>query len=81
MAQSSQSVCPTSSYGGGLAISIPLEWLMVHVFVRWTYTPQMPLIPGVRVGMTPVAQMLVLPPLVFCAVTMFLGRNAPGAHM
>ncbi len=60
----------------GLAISISIEWLMVHIYVRWTYTPQMPLVPGLRVGVTPVAQMVVLPLLVFRAVTMVRGRKA-----
>ncbi len=34
----------------------------------WSYTTQMPLIPGVAVGVSPVAQMLLLPPLILWVV-------------
>ena len=49
----------------GLAIGIGVEWAGVHVAERWAYTARMPIIPGVEIGIVPVAQMLVLPPLVF----------------
>ena len=38
---------------------------------RWSYSDHMPLIPVVRVGLTPVLQMLVLPPLVFAATARY----------
>lgn len=50
---------------GGLAIGVLVEWLGLHVLRRWTYAPGMPLIPGLRIGLVPVAQMLLLPPLIF----------------
>lgn len=53
----------------GLAISVATEWMMVYVAPRWGYTERMPLIPGLGVGITPIAQMLILPPLVFGVVT------------
>lgn len=53
---------------GGLLVSVPLEWLMVYVLERWAYAPTMPLIPWLRVGVTPIAQMVVLPPLIFWIV-------------
>jgi hypothetical protein len=49
----------------GLVLIIPLEWLMISRMEWWSYTAQMPLIPGMAVGVTPVVQMLVLPPLIF----------------
>lgn len=56
----------------GLAISVVTEWMMVYVAPRWGYTESMPLIPGLNVGLTPVAQMLILPPLIFWAATKWL---------
>lgn len=49
----------------GLIIGIAVEWLATHVFDRWSYTDQMPLIPVFDIGWVPVLQMLLLPPLVF----------------
>ncbi len=48
----------------GLCIGVGVELLAIHVLNRWTYTPDMPLIPGLGVGLVPVLQMLVLPPLI-----------------
>jgi hypothetical protein len=53
----------------GLAISVATEWIMAYVAHRWGYTEDMPVIPGLGVGLTPIAQMLILPPLVFGVVT------------
>ena len=52
----------------GLAISVATEWMMVYVAHRWGYRESMPLISGLGVGIAPVAQMLILPPLVFWVV-------------
>lgn len=49
----------------GLIIGVAVEWLATHVFDRWSYTDQMPLIEGFDIGWVPVLQMLLLPPLVF----------------
>jgi len=51
----------------GLVIGMGVEWTAVHVMERWAYAPRMPVIPIFNVGLTPVAQMLALPPLVFRA--------------
>jgi hypothetical protein len=53
----------------GLPISVSVELAAVHILERWAYTTQMPLVPGLGIGITPVARMLVLPPLVFRIVT------------
>jgi hypothetical protein len=55
----------------GLFIAIGVEWIAVHTLHRWTYTPQMPLIPGLDIGLVPIAQMLMLPALIFNLVTRF----------
>ncbi len=51
--------------GFGLAIAVAIEWAAVHWLHRWAYTAQMPLIPGLGIGVTPVVQMLVLPAAIF----------------
>jgi hypothetical protein len=49
----------------GAVISIAVEWIAIYGAQWWAYSPDMPLVPGLNVGLTPVAQMLVLPPLIF----------------
>ncbi len=48
-----------------LTIAILIEWFAVHGLHRWAYTDQMPRIPVLGVGLTPILQMLILPPLIF----------------
>jgi hypothetical protein len=45
---------------GGL-LAVNLELWAVHVDHRWQYTETMPLIPVLRIGLTPVLQMMVIP--------------------
>jgi hypothetical protein len=49
----------------GLILAVMVEWVAVHVLGRWAYTDKMPIIPGLEVGLVPIAQMVVLPPLIF----------------
>jgi hypothetical protein len=49
----------------GLVLGVTVEWVAVHVLQRWAYTARMPRVPGIDVGIVPVAQMLLLPPLIF----------------
>lgn len=49
----------------GLIIGIVVEWIAVHSVNRWAYTALMPLIPGLAIGLVPVLQMLILPPVIF----------------
>lgn len=58
----------------GLMIAVSIELAAVNVMGRWEYTKQMPLVPGLGIGLTPIAQMLVLPPLIFRVVTVWLKR-------
>jgi hypothetical protein len=61
----------------GLVIIIPLEGAMIYGVEWWRYTARMPLVPGLGVGLSPVAQMLVLPPLVFRVVALWVGKSQP----
>ena len=60
----------------GLVIGIATEWIAVHLLGRWMYTARMPRMPGLEVGVVPVVQMLVLPPLIFRLVALWYGRAA-----
>ena len=52
----------------GVAISVGVEWTTVHVLRWWTYSARMPLLPIANIGLAPMIQMLVLPPLIFRGV-------------
>jgi hypothetical protein len=60
----------------GLVIGVVIEWAAVHLVGRWAYTPRMPPIPLLNVGLTPIAQMLILPPLVFRVTVVWYRRTA-----
>jgi hypothetical protein len=60
----------------GLVIGVAVEWIAVHLLGRWLYSSRMPLVPGLAIGVVPVAQMLVLPPLIFHLVALWYGRTA-----
>jgi hypothetical protein len=49
----------------GLIVAIAIEWFAVHVLQRWEYGANMPVIPGTNVGLVPILQMLILPPVIF----------------
>jgi hypothetical protein len=49
----------------GAVISIAVEWIAIYGAHWWTYSPRMPVVPGLNIGLAPLAQMLVLPPLIF----------------
>ena len=48
----------------GLAITLVGELLATGALNRWEYSALMPVIPGLKAGLAPVLQWLVLPPLV-----------------
>jgi len=52
----------------GLTISILVEWIGVDVLKRWAYTDRMPIIPILNIGLLPVLQMTLLPPIIFALV-------------
>lgn len=49
--------------GTGLVITVLLEWLATEVWDRWTYAPEMPVVPFIGTGLLPLAQWLLIPPL------------------
>ncbi len=53
----------------GLFVGIAVEWVGLRLLERWAYTPNMPLIPVLTIGLAPVAQMVLLPPLIFLIVS------------
>jgi hypothetical protein len=59
----------------GFLLAVLVEWVGVHVLGRWQYTQNMPVVPGLGVGIVPIAQMLFLPPLVFRAVALLGSRK------
>ena len=62
--------------GTGLVMGVTVEWVAVHILVRWMYTAWMPRVPGLAVGLVPVLQMLLLPPLIFYVVARWHRRVA-----
>jgi hypothetical protein len=48
----------------GVLITIVMEWLATRVLGRWAYAEAMPVVPILGVGLSPVLQWIVLPPLV-----------------
>lgn len=48
----------------GITAGVLVEWAALWAH-RWTYADAMPLLPALHVGLVPVLQMLVLPPLIF----------------
>ena len=55
----------------GLILAVLVEWLGLHVLRRWEYLQRMPILPGLNVGLAPIVQMLLLPPLIFRLVKIF----------
>ena len=64
-------------FAAGLLIGVLVEWWGLHFLRRWAYAPAMPLIPGLGIGLVPVAQMLLLPSLIFRMVAALLGWQGP----
>ena len=49
----------------GLVLAGFVEWFGVRILERWQYTEEMPTLFGLGIGVVPIAQMLLLPPLIF----------------
>ncbi|MEP7272889.1 MAG: hypothetical protein ABI882_15415 [Acidobacteriota bacterium] len=62
----------------GLVIGIGVELFAVYALKRWEYTARLPLVPWLGVGLTPIALVLVRPPLIFGVVA--AGVAAPPAN-
>lgn len=61
--------------GIGVVITMMIEWLALRGLwlAAWRYAPEMPLIPGLRIGMAPIIQWIVIPPL----IVWFVRRGSP----
>jgi len=67
----------------GIAYTAFSEWHNVYVRQSWAYAPAMPTLPilGHPIGVSPLAQWLVVPTLVFAALSLPRGRSAqPGSR-
>ena len=49
----------------GLVFAVVVEIVGVHILGRWQYSDLMPTLPGLAIGLVPIAQMLILPLLIF----------------
>lgn len=58
----------TIMLASGLVIAVAVEWVAVQIAGQWDYSDRMPIIPLLGIGLAPVAQMLLLPPLIFYVV-------------
>jgi hypothetical protein len=59
----------------GLTLAVLAESVAVHILGRWQYTVNMPTVPGLDVGLVPIAQMLLLPPLIFRTVALLASKK------
>jgi hypothetical protein len=59
----------------GLTLAVLAESVAVHILGRWQYTVNMPTVPGLDVGLVPIAQMLLLPPLIFRTVALLASKR------
>ena len=49
----------------GVVLAVLVEWVAVHRLGRWAYAERMPMVPGFGIGLVPIAQMIILPPIIF----------------
>ncbi len=61
----------------GLFLAMLVEWGAMHILDRWEYTPSMPTLPVFHIGLVPIAQMLILPPLIFRIVATWSYNTRP----
>lgn len=66
----------------GVSITAVIEGLATrgHWVQNWTYSPNMPLVPGVNIGVTPLLQWVVLPLLVIWFVRRQIQDHAAGRN-
>ena len=55
----------TAAVGIGAAYTVHSEWVNTVVLKNWTYSDQMPLVPGLGVGLSPLLQWLIVPTISF----------------
>lgn len=62
----------------GVTIAVLVERYALETG-RWAYTERMPMLPMVRVGLAPVLQMVIVPPIVFWMATRLLKGSHGGS--
>ena len=60
----------------GFSIAVVVEWMGFYGLNRWSYTASMPLLPILGIGVVPVLQMLILPPIIFRMTAWWLQRGS-----
>lgn len=63
----------------GALLAASFELWAIHVEQRWVYGELMPVIPVLQIGLSPLVQMLVIPPLTLALVHGVLNRLARAA--
>ena len=58
----------------GLVVGIAVEWWGLHIVERWQYSELMPLLPWIEIGISPLVQMLALPPVIFALIRRTAGK-------
>jgi len=61
----------------GFVLAVLVEWVAVRILNRWEYTENMPKLPGLDIGLVPIAQMLILPTLIFRIAAMRSYNSRP----
>ena len=64
----------------GLVIAVVVEWVAVRIAGQWDYNDGMPVVPLLGVGLAPIAQMLLLPPLIFHLVARRATKDRDGTN-
>ena len=59
----------------GFSVAVIVEWVGFYGLNRWSYTASMPLLPGLGIGVVPVLQILILPPVIFKMTGWWLARR------
>ena len=52
----------------GIIYTFLSEWLNVNIFKSWGYNESMPIIPWLKVGLTPILQWVIIPPIAILLV-------------
>ena len=52
----------------GVLYTIFSEWTNVHILKSWSYNELMPVIPWIKIGLTPFLQWIIIPPMVILLI-------------
>lgn len=65
----------------GLTITVLLEFLATEVYGRWQYSELMPILPVINVGLSPLVQWIIIPPIgIWISVVILNGLSLKGAE-